>query len=123
MDRPGCPGMPSWPGIPRSPCKVRVGMVFTYRGLVFCSVQRFGLGGTNLGQLSIKKRKEAACIATSRKLFHNNKTLVPLVPTFGPEGPEIPGGPCNPRMPLRPWSPCEGLLTHLLITVNCQKNS
>lgn len=24
MDRPGCPGMPSWPGIPRSPWKLRV---------------------------------------------------------------------------------------------------
>lgn len=22
MDRPGCPGTPCWPGIPRSPCKV-----------------------------------------------------------------------------------------------------
>lgn len=22
IDRPGCPGMPSWPGIPRSPCKM-----------------------------------------------------------------------------------------------------
>lgn len=24
-ERPGCPGMPCWPGVPRSPCKMRVG--------------------------------------------------------------------------------------------------
>lgn len=118
MERPGCPCVPCWPFIPRSPWKVRFGRKLKIHFISFTQPinlqpttcrELVSFCGINLSEWHICHITNGERLLLTTPHTNDMAPLDLLTLTFGPEGPETPGDPCKPRIPLGPWSPLEGL--------------